>query len=236
MIPLVSVITPTRNRNDILPTALHSFATSYPRIEWVVVDSSDKPEETVALVRTAEVENVVYIYRKQAPWETKCIIGLCRNMGVDAANGEYLTFADADDLQLPDKLSKAVPFLEAHPEYDAVFGNTQNEVMQHQSRACMLPMLENECASFKYQLERKSHYIGIDAFVWRRSTCLRVSPESGAADDFEYALRLGLELRTAYIDVDMYQSLGGRSDSVQKQFDGMADYNAIHERFRRFAK
>ena len=63
-----------------------------------------------------------------------------------------------------------------------------------------------------------------------------MSPESGAADDFEYALRLGLELRTAYIDVDMYQSLGGRSDSVQKQFDGMADYNAIHERFRRFAK
>ena len=109
-------------------------------------------------------------------------------------------------------------FLETHNEYDAVFGNTQNETMTHQTSEKMTPMLEGGCASFKYQWTRKNHYIGINAFVWRRSKILKVSPESGAADDFEYALRLGLDLRTAYIDVDMYQSIRKKSHNVQGRF------------------
>ena len=129
MMPLVSIITPTRNRNDILLDAVGSFTNTYDRVEWVVVDSSDKPMETLMLVQAMKggFENVIYIYRPQAKWEVKCIIGVCRNLGVDAANGDYLTFADADDRQLPDKIKKSVTFLEMHDEYDAVFGNTQNE-------------------------------------------------------------------------------------------------------------
>jgi glycosyltransferase involved in cell wall biosynthesis len=47
-----------------------------------------------------------------------------RNVGIRHANGDYVTFLDADDMFLPEKLARQVPILEAHPEAVMVYGPT----------------------------------------------------------------------------------------------------------------
>jgi glycosyltransferase involved in cell wall biosynthesis len=51
--------------------------------------------------------------------------GPSRNLGIQAASGEYVTFLDADDVWLPHKLEQQVALLEAHPEAAMLFGRTQ---------------------------------------------------------------------------------------------------------------
>lgn len=44
------------------------------------------------------------------------IIGYARNLGIDAAKGEYILNIDGDDICLPDRFSKQIEFMENNPQ------------------------------------------------------------------------------------------------------------------------
>ena len=47
-----------------------------------------------------------------------------RNLGIEAARGDYIAFLDADDVWLPEKLERQVAILEAEPRAAMVYGPT----------------------------------------------------------------------------------------------------------------
>jgi glycosyltransferase involved in cell wall biosynthesis len=47
-----------------------------------------------------------------------------RNLGIGAAQGEFVAFLDADDVYLPEKLERQIAVLNTHPEVGMVFGPT----------------------------------------------------------------------------------------------------------------
>jgi len=112
-LPLVSVIVTAYNAERSLARALQSAADqTYPRCEIIVVDDGSRD-------RTAEVARTFRHLRY--PSQPNEGLGAARNRGIRASTGAYITFLDADDLYLPDKVGRQVMFLESHPEYGAAF-------------------------------------------------------------------------------------------------------------------
>jgi glycosyltransferase involved in cell wall biosynthesis len=108
---VVSVIIPVYNGEQFIAQALESvFAQDYRPFEVIVVDDGST-DQTPALVQ--QRKDVRYI-RQENSGES-----LARNNGIKAAQGEFIAFLDADDLWMPEKLSRQMQLLHEHPEYGA---------------------------------------------------------------------------------------------------------------------
>ncbi len=116
--PPVSVIVPVYNSERFLAEALDSIARqSAPPAEIVVVDDGSTDESAAIAARYPSVRLV-----RQA----NAGVSAARNAGLAAATGERLAFLDADDLFLPGKLAAQALALDAHPEWDGVFGHVRH--------------------------------------------------------------------------------------------------------------
>jgi glycosyltransferase involved in cell wall biosynthesis len=101
--PLVSVIVPVYNGEHFIAEALNSlFAQDYRPIEVIVVDDGSI-DRTADIVRT--YKDVHYIYQSNQGAAS------ARNTGIAVAQGEFITFLDADDIWIRNKLSAQVEHL-----------------------------------------------------------------------------------------------------------------------------
>lgn len=113
--PLVSVIVPAYNAERFLGRALRSaLAQTHRHLEIIVVDdgSTDRTEEVIRSFTDARIRHLSQPNRGQ---------GAARNLGIRASAGCYVTFLDADDMYLPQKVERQVEFLRAHPDCEIVF-------------------------------------------------------------------------------------------------------------------
>lgn len=112
---LVSVVVATYKRDEELNRALVSLAEqSYTNMEIVLVDDNgndawnEKVAEIVAAFRSRFPEtNLQYIVNNPNQGSAKT-----RNIGIEAAKGDYITFLDDDDVYLPEKIQRQVTFME----------------------------------------------------------------------------------------------------------------------------
>ena len=104
---LASVIVPVYNGENYLENTLQSiFNQDYQPIEVIVVD--DGSTDNSAKI-AGSFKNIRYIYQtNQGP-------SAARNAGINISQGEFISFLDADDLWVPDKLSLQINYLLSHP-------------------------------------------------------------------------------------------------------------------------
>ncbi|MDQ7841234.1 MAG: glycosyltransferase [bacterium] len=108
--PRVSVIITARNEEALIAEALGSvLAQSYRDFEVVVVDDGSDD-------RTTEVAEALSDPRVRVIRQPRIGRAAALNLAVAASSGEFLAPQDADDLWLPERLSRQVAFLDAHPE------------------------------------------------------------------------------------------------------------------------
>jgi len=113
--PLVSIIIPAYNAEGYIKRALKSaLGQTYKNIEIVVIDdgSTDKTAQIVKLIYSPKI---VYIYQENQG------LGAARNNGIKASKGQYITFLDADDYYLSEKIEKQVEFLQNRPDDQVVY-------------------------------------------------------------------------------------------------------------------
>ncbi len=116
----VSVVVATYKRDVELKRALDSLAAqSYSNIEVILVDdNSDSQwnEKVLSIVNNFKKKcpnlAIEYIVNNPNQGSAKT-----RNIGIEAANGEYITFLDDDDVYLTDKVKKQIEFME-NGQYD----------------------------------------------------------------------------------------------------------------------
>src|SRR5262245_16886500 len=99
VMPLVSVVIPTRNRASLLERTLRSvLAQRMGDLEVVVVDDGST-DDTTSVAGAADVR--VAVVRNQTPEG----VSAARNRGIAAARGSWIAFCDDDDLWSPEKLT-----------------------------------------------------------------------------------------------------------------------------------
>lgn len=112
--PLVSVVTATWNRADLLMRTIDSvLAQTYAPIEYIVVDDGSTDETTAVMQRYAGRIHGVRIAHGADYGATALRCGMLK------ARGEFVSFLDHDDLLLPDKISKQVAALQRAPDAPA---------------------------------------------------------------------------------------------------------------------
>lgn len=135
--PLVSVITPTCNRSDLLPRAFDSLLEqSYDNFEVIVGDDneigSDFSEQVLDVIESYRDRGLRIKYFKTSG---KVGAGKVRNLASDLAEGEYYVFLDDDDEFFPDKLKDQVSFMlmtgAGISYHDATWFNEDGELVEY---------------------------------------------------------------------------------------------------------
>lgn len=118
MSPLVSVLIPLYNSRKFIDEAVRSvLAQTYRNFEIIVVDDGSTDGGDQAAAGYPEVR----LFRKEHSGISKT-----RNFALARAEGELITFLDADDLWAPEKLSLQVKYMTGHPDCGIVFCRFRN--------------------------------------------------------------------------------------------------------------
>jgi glycosyltransferase involved in cell wall biosynthesis len=120
---LVSVVIPFYNPGAYLAEAVASvLGQAYRPLEVLLVDdgSTDGSADVAArLAGSGAPVRLLRLATNQGP-------AAARNAGLRAARGDYVTFLDADDLMVADRLAIQTAHLAAHQTVDAVVGLADN--------------------------------------------------------------------------------------------------------------
>jgi teichuronic acid biosynthesis glycosyltransferase TuaG len=115
--PLVSVITPVYNAARWLPETIASVqAQTLTDWEHILVDDGST-DESVALVQEF-ADKDPRIHLLQMPYNAGP--AAARKRALDAAQGRFIAFLDADDLWLPEKLARCIDFMTAQ-KYEFIY-------------------------------------------------------------------------------------------------------------------
>lgn len=105
----VTVVMPTFKRPEMLERALGSvFSQTYKNIEVIVVDDNGENEDYDEFYLEIEKKYPIRYVKN----EKNIGAALSRNIGIQLATGEYLTFLDDDDTYSFDKIEKQVKLIE----------------------------------------------------------------------------------------------------------------------------
>ena len=122
--PFFSIVIPTYNHADLLNHALQSvIEQQYANWEAIVVDnySNDHTNEVVLSFNDNRI--------KLLKIHNKGVIAKSRNMGINAAKGEWVAFLDSDDYWYPTRLAIVAEKIQSTDVYDVM---STNEVIINQ--------------------------------------------------------------------------------------------------------
>lgn len=104
---LVSVIIPTRNRCNLLDSAIKSvMEQEYPFIEIIIVNDNSNDGTISYLEQYQYLDNIIIITLNKSVGGAEA-----RNIGIKKAKGYYIAFLDDDDVWHPNKISRQIDIL-----------------------------------------------------------------------------------------------------------------------------
>jgi glycosyltransferase involved in cell wall biosynthesis len=116
--PLITVIMAAYNAGDVIAHGINSILSqSYGNYELIIIDDASV-DNTADIINSFDSPHIRLIQNVRNLKQN-----LSRNIGIDAANGQYIAICDADDICLPTRLAAQVNYLETHPDVDVVGSN-----------------------------------------------------------------------------------------------------------------
>src|SRR5438552_606700 len=117
--PLVSIVTPSFNQGRFLRRTIDSvLCQEYPRIEYIVVDGGST-DDSVDILRS---------YGDGFAWISEPDRGQSDaiNKGFARCHGTIHAYVNSDDILCPGAIRTVVAHFDAHPEWDALYGDAHN--------------------------------------------------------------------------------------------------------------
>lgn len=113
------------NGNPYITEAVESvFNQTYKHWELIFIDdgSTDGSSEVAKKFTDQNPGKVTYLNHFG---HQNLGMSASRNLGIRFAKGDFIAFLDADDIWMPQKLTKQVNMMESHPRMGMVYGNVQ---------------------------------------------------------------------------------------------------------------
>jgi len=180
--PLVSVVLPTRNRKAGLKRAIESVAAqSYENWELVVINDDARGSPLPNDHMTDDHIRVV---------ESRGLgVGAARNLGLDRATGDIITFLDDDNVMDPHWLKSVVLILEEHPEANVMIGAqiVSPEPGSSDAYSVRFP------GTFNWTLLADYNFVDMGMLAHRAQTEVRFDEDLPAFVDWDYVVRLTVE-------------------------------------------
>lgn len=191
---MISVIMLTYNREDLVGRAIESIlAQTCQDFEFIIVDngSTDRSGK-IADEYAARDPRIRVVHRERGN------IGAGRNTGLDAAQGEYITFIDDDDWVEPDFLEFLMNLLEENAADVSICGAADKVFDEKQVMTAEEALIE--------LMWRKKYNIAFPTKLFRRELVEQLRfPEEGSYDDIALMYRLLAEAKTvAYYGLPKY--------------------------------
>lgn len=189
MIASVSVVVATYRRNESLKLALESLLEQeYSNFEIVLVDDNADVEwnryvEEIVYGLNMKNNNINLKYIKN---EHNMGSAKTRNIGIDAADGEYVTFLDDDDIYLPQKIKKQVEFMvKNNADYsitDLMLYDDNDRLIEKRTREYIKSTNISELR--KYHLMH--HITGTDTMMYKKEYLKKIGgfDEIDSGDEF----------------------------------------------------
>lgn len=114
MNPLLSIVTPVYNVESFLDRSVQSILSqSYRDIELILIDDGSTDGSSPLCDELAKKDSRVKVIHKENGG-----VSTARNVGLEIASGEYLTFVDPDDFLAPDTYLANMEYLISHKDVD----------------------------------------------------------------------------------------------------------------------
>lgn len=169
--PLVSVIIATYRRKESLEKAIVSITEqTYSNIEIIVVDDNADKEwneyvgQIIARCKCNTSLSIIYIKNEQNKGSAET-----RNVGIEYAAGEFITFLDDDDIYLPRKIQEQLSFMiERELDYSITDLNLYNEnncIIDKRNRK----YIKNTDPNVLFRYHLMYHLTGTDTLMFKTS-------------------------------------------------------------------
>ena len=127
---LVSVIIPCFNAKNYLEECIKSvLAQTYQNVEIIIVDDGSVDDSFTIAEELASINERVIVLRH--PNGENKGVSVTRQLGIERAKGDFISFLDADDIFEPEKIKLQVAQLEKEPEsvlsHTGVFAMANND-------------------------------------------------------------------------------------------------------------
>lgn len=190
--PLVSVIIPvycaSEQHEVYLTEALESVVRqTFRDFEVILVDDTSPRDIRPVLDKVRDLPRLRHIRN-----ETNLGHARSRNVGVQAAEGEFLAFLDHDDLWAPEKLAKQVQELKNEPNGGMVFSSV-DVFGPYAHRLSIDQSIIPPRPDFMWLINHGNFVITLSAAMVRRDTLVKIGlfdPRYSTCDDFDTWLKI----------------------------------------------
>ncbi len=198
--PTVSVVVPSHNRPELVGVAVASVLENAETTEVIVVDDGSSPPVTAT---GPLAHSAVRILRNETPLGP----GRARNVGMNAATGDYIGFLDDDDRWLPGKLKACLAAAEEHPGGGVIAHRTGYASPRHQPDRYPTRVLNDPLRYFGTHQTPHPDSLLIPRAV---ADLVRFAEDLAAAEDVAFAIELGM--RSPFVLVDAVLAVHGPND------------------------
>jgi glycosyltransferase involved in cell wall biosynthesis len=217
---MISVIIPTYNRASFLGEAIQSvlnqdyFVRNGPSsFELLVIDdgSTDNTEE---IVRSFANKMRYYFQEHKG-------VSAARNLGLDLARGDYISFLDSDDLWKKEKISIQTSFMNAFPKAKVCY---TEEIWKRHGVFVNPKKKHRKYSGWIFGRVLPLCLISLSSALFRREVFDKVGKfdeELLACEDYDFGLRLALKYPVYFLPKSLIIKRGGHSDQLSRKYWGM---------------
>ncbi|WP_281054586.1 glycosyltransferase family 2 protein [Thermodesulfobium narugense] len=204
---------PTFNRKDVVTRAINSvLKQTYSNIEFIIIDdfSEDGTEDLIRNFITNN-KNIIYLKNKSNKGPS-----ISRNIGVEVAKGDFITFIDDDIEYLPQKVEKTINLFMLSNEDDFVIYTNFYKIKNNEKKLFLPLNVRKEGCIYKNLL--KGNFVDTSGLTIPRTCLLKplFAENLRMLEDWELALKLSQKYKFKYINEPLYYYYDS-PNSINKQ-------------------